>query len=153
MVDTISQHRLKHSYWEKPIVESDGSIWCAICGARLKPDKPEKIGEFELWGINEDIVFNDEGIAQNETEIITKNIEYVLKREGLWKEGMSVILPSGALAILDIENETYQYDFEVFEEDGNTMAYRGTCYGTGTWFDFTKRFLLHDMTVELYRGD
>ncbi len=37
-IDTISEHRLKHSYWVKPHVESDGSIWCMICGARLKRD-------------------------------------------------------------------------------------------------------------------
>ena len=35
-IETISEHRLKHSYWRKPIIEDDGSIWCAICGARLK---------------------------------------------------------------------------------------------------------------------
>ena len=35
-IETIIEHKEKHSFWETEIVESDGSIWCSICGARLR---------------------------------------------------------------------------------------------------------------------
>jgi len=58
-IDTVAEHRLKHSYWEEPIEESDGSLWCAICGARLRKasfddiraDKKKEI-DFSKYGID-----------------------------------------------------------------------------------------------------
>ena len=133
----------------RPITAPTGRRTVRVA-ARRSPKKLKY--ELELWDIDESIVFKD-GIPQNEEKVITENIKYILKREGLWKKGMSVVLPAGGLQILDIENGTYQYDFEVFESDGNTIAYHGTCYGHGTWFDSEKNFIVHNMIVTLRRGE
>ncbi len=133
-LETISEHKLKHSYWQNPIIESDGSIWCAICGVQLKKDIELKV--FELWDIFEELTDRN----------IKENIEYVLKRERIWQKGMSIVFPQGSLSIRNYDDGFYQQDFEVFAEDMKTILYNGTAYGS---FSVNITNIILDMTVEI----
>jgi len=90
---------------------------------------------------------------------VRENIEYALKEHGVWEEGMSVVIPAGALAEADCENGVYQYDFEVFN-GLDKVVYHGTAYGTLVcYLDEYKKSKdicdiyaeLNDMTVELHK--
>lgn len=86
---------------------------------------------FELWDILE---------SYSDAKII-ENIKYLMRRENLWKDGMSIIFPLGSYEYRDIE-DFYQKDFEVFAEDMRTILYYGTAYGTrlrefGVFIDLT----------------
>ena len=91
--------------------------------------------EFELWDIIEDLTDKN----------ISDNIEYILKREGIWKDGMSITFPCGALSIRNYEDGFYQQDFEVFDKDFKTILYYGTAYGV--FLPETNEIM--DMKVEL----
>jgi len=90
---------------------------------------------FDLWDIFEELTDRN----------IKENIEYVLKRERIWKEGMSIVFPQGSLSIRNYDEGFYQQDFEVFAEDMKTILYNGTAYGSFT--PETETIL--DMTVEI----
>jgi hypothetical protein len=78
--------------------------------------------EFELYDVFEKL----------NKKNLEKNIKYILRRERLWKRGWRIVFPAGAL---EIEEEVdgdvfFQYDFEIFAADHNTILYYGTVYGT-----------------------
>lgn len=92
--------------------------------------------EFELWDIFEDLT----------DESIDENIKYILKREKIWKDGMSIVFPCGALSIRNYEDGFYQQDFEIFApNDFQTILYYGTAYGK--FIPETNQIM--DMTIEL----
>ena len=84
-------------------------------------------------------------------DVIAKNIKELLVREGVISEDDSVIIPVGAYTVINCDESSYQYDFEVFAPDGNTIKFYGTAYGRcecyekegKTWVE------LIDMTVEI----
>lgn len=106
----------------------------------------------ELEDIFEEIWF----IAgkSNELDVIEENIIEILKREKLWKKGLSLCFPCGATAEVDPNNGAYQYDFEIFS-DPQTVIASGTCYGLGMKTSDTKEkqtFEVTDMTLEICEG-
>jgi hypothetical protein len=91
--------------------------------------------EFQLEDIMEEIKFKKDGTAINDEKVIEENIIEILKREKLWKRGYSICFPCGADGYLDVGNteddpSTYQYDYEIFASDHNTVLASGTCYGS-----------------------
>jgi hypothetical protein len=106
----------------------------------------------ELEDIFEEIWF----IAgkSNDTDVMEENIIEILKREKLWKKGLSLCFPCGAMAQVNPEEGTYQYDFEIFS-DPNTIIASGTCYGSGIKTSETEteqKFEVQDMTLEICEG-
>jgi hypothetical protein len=115
-----------------------------------KKDEPEF--QEELGDIFEEIWF----IAgkSNDLDVIEENITEIMKRHKLWRKGLSLCFPAGAMAQVDPENETYQYDFEIFS-DPQTLIASGTCYGSGRKTSETKKkdtFEVVDMTLEIWEG-
>ena len=88
--------------------------------------KPEV--NWELWDIFDSFRFTN-GKWKGKFETIEKNIIYILKRERLWKSGMSICFPCGSMDKVDIDNDDYQFDFEIFRGSNNLIA-SGTCYGS-----------------------
>lgn len=86
--------------------------------------------ETELIDILEEINGTEEKGWTNDQKVIEKNIIYILKREKLWDSKYSICFPCGAFGEIDVENGSYQYDFEIFL-DLNTLIASGTCYGSG----------------------
>jgi len=90
-------------------------------------------------------------------DVIEENIKYILKKNKIPFDDI-VIPPGGALYEIDIENGTYQLEFEVL---GKTDYY-GTAYGHGiadlSKYQKTKDecdiyFEIYDMTIELNKKE
>lgn len=62
-------------------------------------------------------------------DVLAKNIKELLVRDGKIRETDEIVFPAGALSEVDYENETYQYDFEVFRGP-EQIIYYGTAYGS-----------------------
>jgi vacuolar-type H+-ATPase subunit E/Vma4 len=82
-------------------------------------------------------------------DTIKKNIIYILKREKLWDKGFEVIFPVGAFKEIDVENDGYQFDFEIWK--GNEIIASGTCYGGAIRTEEGGSEIL-DMTLEIGSG-
>jgi hypothetical protein len=86
----------------------------------------EKEVQFELWDILEEASVHGTELEEK----LEENIEYTLKREGLFKEGWDVVIPASALSYECGEGEGkesicwYDANFEVFDETmRNIIAY------------------------------
>jgi len=91
--------------------------------------------------------------------VVKDNIKEILRRRGILREGMDVVIPPGALSDLNCDDNFYQYDFQVMDRHGN-IVYAGTAYGTATCSRQKFRRTgdpcdifaeIVDMEVELYR--
>jgi len=104
----------------------------------------EKYMSFELYDILE------EASPRELDSKIEENIEYVLKREGLFSPDMEVIVPMGALR-WECEEYSCSYvaDFEVFKND------EIVAYGTASGFMHPSNgnFVIIDMTVTIPTKD
>ena len=109
----------------------------------------EKEMSFELWDIFEEASFYGHELDNK----IEENIEYVLKREGIFDpRKMSVTIPVGALYYSCYEEEGkcyYEAHFEIFDETGNNVIARGIAYGHGDYFPEDEEMMLIDMTVAM----
>jgi len=83
--------------------------------------------DFELYDIFECFKFQ-KGKWHKKFETIEQNIIYILKRERLWNKKLSICFPCGATDSVDTENDSYQFDFEIFNGFNDLVA-SGTCYG------------------------
>lgn len=79
---------------------------------------------------------------------VERNIIFILKREKLWDTRFEIIFPVGGFNQVDVENDAYQTDFEIWKGDNIVCA--GTCYGVVTT-DF-KISEIQDMTLEVMTG-
>jgi hypothetical protein len=79
---------------------------------------------------------------------VEKNIIFILKREHLWDSRFEIIFPIGAFKDIDVTNDAYQSDYEIWK--GNKCVCAGTCYGTViTDFNISE---IQDMTLEVMTG-
>jgi len=82
-------------------------------------------------------------------DAIKKNIAYILKRDKLWDKGFEVIFPVGVFKEIDVENDSYQFDYEIWK--GIEIIASGTCYGCVTRAEEGGSEIL-DMTLEVGSG-
>jgi hypothetical protein len=92
-------------------------------------------------------------------KVIADNIKDILKREGFWCDGLEVIFPANGFAEIDLNNDAYQFDFEIWLRltivKGQIAS--GTCYGKGIGIENplgepTGELEINDMTVEIMEG-
>ena len=105
----------------------------------------DKLMEFELTDILESAKLTTREIDKK----IEENIEYILKREGIYDpEKMSVVIPVAATQMSYEDGFCYfTSDFEVFDETGNRVIARGTAYTTAMCPPNKLEAELLDMTV------
>jgi hypothetical protein len=108
--------------------------------------EPEKT--FVLDGIFDSIHWNKKKeIWDNPEKVVEKNIIYILKQNKIWDKDFSIVFPCGCFAEIDVVNENYQYDYEIFK--GFEKIADGTCYGIGNWHELDNEFEILDMTLEI----
>jgi hypothetical protein len=85
---------------------------------------------------------------------IRGNIMFILKREKLWDKKLDIILPIGGFGDIDKENDSYQYDYEIWKDEHIIAS--GTCYGRGIQVEDPlgnpTGFEIIDMTLEICEG-
>jgi len=109
-------------------------------------------GRIHLTMANNDPEFVTELIdimEEYSEDAIKKNIAYILKREKLWDNGFEVIFPVGAFKEIDVENDSYQFDYEIWK--GIEIVASGTCYGGAMTTEEGGSEIL-DMTLEVGLG-
>jgi hypothetical protein len=108
-------------------------------------------GTFSNWTLRKEPEFETELtdiMEEYSDDTIEKNILIILKREKLWDKGFELIFPIGAFKEIDKENDSYQFDYEIWK--GDKVIASGTCYGTVTT-DLAYSEIL-DMTLEINEG-
>lgn len=89
-------------------------------------------------------------------DVLARNIKYVLKKHGKWKNNYHIIFPAGGIFEFLSDSQTYTVEFAVYR--GKEIVYHGVAYGS--FYEYTDKYEktgdecdiyyeLVDMTVEV----